>query len=103
MANKTVPVETRSSTSDGSPRWPVGSNGPTVATRLRNALADEARGPVYRAVLAHWMDTRTDPGEMADAVQLAVDVELKEGCRTAVRVETMTSWSPPSCPTRGSS
>ena len=60
--------------------------GQTVAARLRIAMAEEGKGAVVRAVVARWMDTRTDATQMSAAVQLAVELNLKEGCPTAVRL-----------------
>jgi hypothetical protein len=60
--------------------------GPTIAARVRIAMGEEGKGAVVRAVVARWMDTRTDATQLAAAVHLAVDVHLKEGCPAAVRL-----------------
>jgi hypothetical protein len=57
-----------------------------TAARLGSAVADEEYGPAFRAVLVRWMDTRADPSSMYAAVTLAVDMDLKEGVRVAVRL-----------------
>jgi hypothetical protein len=56
------------------------------AARLGSAVADEGYGPALRALVVHWMDTRNDPASMYSAVTLAVDMDLKEGARVAVRL-----------------
>jgi hypothetical protein len=53
------------------------------------ARRDDAAAPVYRAVAAAWLDTRSDPREMYYAMTIATSLDLPdELCRLSVRLLT---------------